>query len=123
MTPISTTLYDNVPTQLRGLAFLSLSNTGYILRGTFTDNLGGGGTLTFGTAGTVACRVDPIGGGEDVIANKVDERTTHRITVPPGTSVTAKDRFKVDGIGEFEITAVSVRTQEQVRILEAVEDF
>lgn len=123
MTPISTTLHDNVPTRLRGLAFLSLSDTGYIMRGTFTDNLGGGGTYTFGTAGTVACRVDPVGGGEALVANRIDERTTHRITVPPETNVSAKDRFKVQGIGEFEITAVRIRTSEQVRILEATENF
>lgn len=121
--PLSTTLHDVTPTTLRGLSFLALSNTGYLLRGTFTDNLGGGGTYTFGTAGTFACRVDPVGGGEGVVANRVDERTTHRITVPPQTNVTAKDRFKVSGIGEFEITAVEIRTNEQVRILEAVEAF
>lgn len=121
--PLSTSLHDVVPTTLRGLAFLGLSNTGYILRGSVTDNQGGGGTYTFGTAGTVDCRVDPIGGGEGVVANRLDERTTHLITVPPQTSVNAKDRFKVDGFGEFEITAVRVRTDEQVRLLEAVEDF
>lgn len=115
---------EDVPiTQLRGLAFLSLRETGYILRGSVTDNLGGGGTMTFGTAGTVACRVDPMGGGEQEIANRIDERTTHRITVPPQTNVSAKDRFNVSGVGTFEITAVRIRTDEQVRILEAVEAF
>jgi SPP1 family predicted phage head-tail adaptor len=123
MTPISTSLHDNVPTTLRGLRFLALSDTGYILRGTVTDNQGGGGTYTFGTVGTVDCRVEPIGGGEGVIANRVDERTTHRITTPPGTDVNAKDRFQIVGIGEFEITAVDVRTDEQVHVLEAVENF
>ena len=64
-----------------------------------------------------------MGGGEGVIADRLDERTTHRITVPPQADVNAEDRFKIDGIGEFEITAVRIRTQEQVRILEAVEAF
>lgn len=120
MTPISTTLHDVTPTTLRGLPFLALSNTGYLMRGTFTDNLGGGGTYTFGTAGTFACRVDPLGGEEDLIANRLDERTTHRITVPPASSIEAKDRFKVSDV-TYEITAVRTRTQEQVRVLEAVE--
>lgn len=121
--PQFTSLRSATRGTLRGLAYFALSDTGYIMRGTFADNLGGGGTYTFGTAGTVMCRVDPLGGGEDVIANRVDERTTHHITVPPTANVNAKDRFKVDGIGEFEITAVSVRTDEQIRVLEAVEDF
>lgn len=118
-----TTLHDSTPTTLRGLRFFALSDTGYVLRGTFADNLGGGGTYTFGTVGTVSCRVDPIGGGEDLIANRIDERTTHRITVPPQTDVEAEDRFEISGIGEFEITAVEVRTDEQVRVLEATENF
>ena len=122
MTPISTTLHDVTPTRLRGLTFLSLSDTGQIWRGTFTDNLGGGGTFTFSAVGTVACRIDPVAGGEDVIAARIDERTTHRITVPPATDVSAKDRFRI-GADEYEITAVQTRTDEQVRVLEAVEAF
>lgn len=120
--PLSTTAHDITPTTLRGLTFLSLSETGYLLRGTVTDNAGGGGSLTFGTAGTYACRVDPIGGGEREVANRLDERTTHRITVPPDSAITASDRFAVATFGTFEITAVRTRTDEQVRILEAVED-
>lgn len=121
--PLATKLHDVRPTTLRGLRFMALSDTGYVLRGTVTDNAGGGGTMTFGTAGTFACRVDPLGGGESRIAERVDERTTHLITVPPGADVSAADRFRVSGFGDFEITAVAVRTDEAVRVLEAVEDF
>lgn len=121
--PISTSLHDNVPTTLRGLRFLALSETGYVLRGTVTDNQGGGASSSYGTVGTVDCRVDPVGGRETVIANRIDERTTHLITVPPQTNVAAEDRFQISGIGDFEITAVQVRTDEQVRLLEAVESF
>lgn len=120
MSPLASSLHDDVPTQLRGLAFLALSDTGYLLRGTFVDNGGGGGTYSFGTAGTFACRVDPLGGGEQVIANRLDERTTHHITLPPESVVEAADQFKVNG-ETYEITAVRARTQELVRVLEAVE--
>ena len=123
MTPISTTLHDDVPTQLRGLTFLALSQTGYILRRSLADDSGGGQTETFTNAGTVACRHDPVGGGENLSAARIDERTTHLITVPPQTAVTAKDRFAVVTVGTFEITAVRQRTDEQVRILEATENF
>jgi SPP1 family predicted phage head-tail adaptor len=123
VSPISTTLHDVTPTRLRGLTFLALSEVGHISRGTVTDNQGGGGSVSYATVGTVACRVDPLGGGEGLIADRIDERTTHRITVPPETNVTSKDRFTVVGTGTFEVTAVHARTDEQVRILEATEDF
>lgn len=121
--PISTSAHNITPTTLRGLTFLALSETGYVLTRTLGDDSGGGqtGTWTAGTA--LACRVDPLGGDESVIADRIDQRTTHRITVPPDTSVTAQDRFAVTTFGTFEITAVRTRTDEQVRILEATEDF
>lgn len=121
--PISTFLHDNVPTQLRGLNFLSLSQTGQVLTRTLTDDTGGGQTETYTAGSDISCRVDPVGGGESEIANRIDERTTHKITVPPATVVSAADRFQIDGIGDFEITAVRTRTDESVRVLEAVEDF
>jgi hypothetical protein len=146
---LGTSLYDSVPTRLRGLAFLSLSDTGHVLTRTMVDSRGtvmvggtwGGsqGTVYFpgtGTAGTftggqvetftagtaIPCRVDPMGGEEGTVANRIDERTTHRITVPPQTVVSARDRFSTTA-GTYEITAVRTRTQEPVRILEATEDF
>jgi head-tail adaptor len=122
MTPISTTLYDDTPTQLRGLSFLSLSDTCVVSRGTTVDNLGGGGTLSWSSVGTYACRIDPMGGREGEVANRVDERTTHKILLPKGTSVTAKDRI-LSGAGTYEVTAERVRTAEPIRVLEATENF
>lgn len=121
--PLATALHNNVPFQLRGLAFLALSQTGNVLTRTLVDDTGGGQTETFAPGSDIPCRVDPIGGGESRAADRIDERTTHRITIPPATTVHAADRFSVDGIGTFEITAVHTRTDEAVRVLEAVEDF
>lgn len=123
MTPISTTAHDVVPTRLRGLAFLALSQTGRVLTRTLTDDAGGGQTEGYTSGSDLPCRIDPVGGGESEIANRIDERTTHKITVPPATVVSAADRFQIDGVGSFEITAVRTRTDESVRVLEAVEDF
>lgn len=119
--PISTFLDGSTPTQLRGLMWLALSDTGYILGGTVTDDGGGGGTTTYGTAGTVPCRVDAMGGGEAVVADRMNDRSTHLITVPPNTDVDHANRFKVVDLGTFEITAVRSRTRETMRTLEAVE--
>ena len=115
---ITTTLHDVTPFALRGLAWLALSETGYITRGTSTDNLGGGASVTWATVGTVACRVDPIAGGEEETGERLSERTTHKITLPPDTNLDSTDRFKV-GVETFEITAIRTRTDEQVRVVEA----
>lgn len=121
--PLSTSLHNNVPTQLRGLTWLALSETGNVLTRSLSDDSGGGRSETFAVGPGIPCRVDPVGGGEGVIADRIDERTTHRITIPPATTVTASDRFSVNNRGTYEITAVRARTDESVRILEAVEDF
>lgn len=114
------TSYHNATlTQLRGIAWMALEDTGYVVRGTVTDDAGGGGTHTFSTVGTYSCRIDPLGSRSGEIANQINERTTHIITVPPETSVTESDRFRIDGI-DYEITAVRSRTQEPIRELEAV---
>ena len=47
---LSTTLHDVTPFALRGLTWLALSETGFVLRATATDNLGGGASQSFGTA-------------------------------------------------------------------------
>lgn len=116
--PLPTSLHDVQPFELKGLYWLGLSETGYVLRPTIADNLGGGGTYTFGTVGTYACRVDPSGGAEDLRAGRIEEGTSHAITLPPWASVTAKDRFKVAG-GTYEIRQVSSRTNQNVLTLQA----
>ncbi len=104
----------------RGLTFMALSDVGYVLTRTLGDDSGGGQTGTWTAGSALACRVDVWGGGENLTAGRVNERTTHRITIPPETTVTTADRFSVSTVGTFEITAVRTRTNEQVRVLEAV---
>lgn len=116
--PSTPAYYDTAGTALRGLLFLSLRDTGYVLRYTLADNLGGGGTATWGTAGTVWCRVDPLGGGDVQQADRIDDRTTHLITVPALTDVQGRDHFVISGI-TFEVTAVRNRTSPQLTVLEA----
>lgn len=120
---VSTFLHDNQPTQLRGLAFLALSETGWGLRGTFVSDGGGGGTATYVPGGTVSCRLDPIGqraGDEQVIGDRLDERSTHKVTVPPTADILNVDRFEIAGRGVFEVTAVRHRTDEPVKVFEVV---
>lgn len=110
---------DATITHLRGLAYIALDDSGQVMRGSFASDSGGGGTFTYAAVGTYACRIDPIGQRSGEIANKIDERTTHVITLAPDTDVGTADRFRI-GSTDYEITAVRTRTNEQVRELEAV---
>lgn len=116
----ATFLNGRAPTQLRGAAWLALSDTGYHLSLSGTTDSGGGEIQTWGTAGTFDCRIDPLAGGEATVANQVSDRSTHLLTLPPQTSITHNDRFKVNG-DTYEITAVRSRTAELTRQVELVE--
>lgn len=118
--PFSTFLDGREPDQLRGLAWLSLSETGYVIRGSAVDDGGGGVTQTWGTAGTVSCRIDPMGGREGVFGGQIDDRSTHLLHVPAGTSLDDADRFVIPARGTFEVTAVRQRTREWSRVFEVV---
>lgn len=115
-----TSYRDAAITSLRGLAFIALDDTGYVIRGSYADDSGGGVTSTFGTAGTYACRVDPLTSRSGLTANQIDERSTHVISVAPGVDAAVSDRFRI-GTTDYEITAVRTRTDEQIRELEAIE--
>jgi hypothetical protein len=56
-----------------------------------------------------------------VTADQIDERSTHLITCPAGTSVSTTARFEIANRGTYEITAIRTRTSEIVRELEAIE--
>lgn len=118
--PLTTFLNGNVPTQLRGLNWLALSDQGRVLTSGGTDDAGGGIRGSYTAGSYMPCRVDPLGTRGGITAEQVDERSTHIITTPPGTSVTTRDQFEVTNRGTFEITAVRTMSAEIVRELEAV---
>ena len=123
--PLGTFLNGAAPTRLRGLLWLALSDVGQVGTLTATSDSGGGASQAWTYGADLPCRVDPIGAGgsqdEMVVAGRLNDRSTHVITVPPGTTVTIKDRFKVTGGSTFEVTAVRSRTGEFARVFEAVE--
>lgn len=120
--PLSTFLDGQGLERSRGLLWLSLSDTGTVLRGTVTDDTGGGGTTTWVSAGTVECRLDPLAerGMSRVTGGRINERSTHLVTTPPLSTIEASDRIAIAGRGTFEITAVRERTREWSRQFEVV---
>jgi len=122
--PLSTFLNGGTATQLRGLLWLSLSDTGSVGTLTSTSDAGGGASSMWAFGASVPCRVDPVsssGDDEVPVAGRLSDRSTHVITVPAGTSVSIANRFSVSGRGTFEVTAVRERTGEWARFFEAVE--
>lgn len=105
-------------TPTRGVDFF-LPATAYIVTDTFTSDSGGGATTVRGTAGTVACRIDALGGSEAQVAGRISDRSTHLVTLPAETSITAGNDLSIDG-SSFEVTAVRDHTDELVRHVEVV---
>lgn len=123
MTPVSTFLNGRPVTQLRGLPFLSLSDVGHVVTSAAgTADAGGGITGGSATAGTasVPCRIDPLSGGDTLTADRIDERSTHALTVPVGTPLSSQVQFEIEDRGTFEVTAERERTAAQIITFEVV---
>ncbi len=117
---LSTFTNDKVPTQLRGAAWLSLTDEGNWLTLSGSTDSGGGATITWGTAGTaLPCRLDPLTGSESVVADRLDDRSTHQVTTLPQTGVSHKDRWEIDST-TYEVTAVRDQSDEFLRVFEVV---
>lgn len=109
-------------TQLRGLTWLALSDTGQVGSGTFTDDGGGGGTLGWAYGSDVPCRIDPLDSPEArVTAGRIDERSTHLLTLPLGTELALTNRFLIDGRGTFEVTALKDTTASSLTLAEVTQ--
>jgi hypothetical protein len=119
--PLSTFLNGVAPNQLRGAAWLALSDVGQIgAPGLIADDGGGGVAITWVYSGTIPCRIDPLSSGSGITGGQIDERSDHMVTVPPGVGVTAANRFLIDGRGTFEVTATRERTAQQTQVFEVL---
>lgn len=77
----------------------SLAGTAVIQTRTFTDNAGGGGTVSWTNAGTVACRLASLSGTEREIGARIAEDANWILTIPASGTVTTDSRFVVTGTG------------------------
>jgi hypothetical protein len=120
--PLGTYLNGSVPSVRRiGLLWLALSESGNVLTATSVTDAGGGSTQSWVAGSAVACRIDPVGGsGPGQVAERVDERSTHVVTVPPGTVVSTNSRFAITGRGTFDVTATRDQTGEHATIFEVI---
>ena len=104
----------------RGLITEALTESGWPVTSSFVSDGGGGGSVSLVSGGTVVCRIDALAGEEGEVAERISDRSTHLITLPPETTVTTADDFVISGRGTFEITAVREHTGEFSTVFEAV---
>lgn len=117
----STFLNGQAPTQLRGIAWLTLTDTGIIQTRAGTSDAGGGITTAWTASGTVNCRIDALSGRERVTGGAIDERSTHLVRCPPDAAVTTDSRFAITGRGTYEVTAVRDRTGQWLATFEVMQ--
>lgn len=106
-----------------------LPETAYILARSQQPDGAGGTDVVYEKGDPVPCGVAPLKGGEytgaralpKTAGDRLDDRTTHVITFPPGTEVNEKDEIEIEGCGKFEVTALRRRSIEILREVEARE--
>jgi head-tail adaptor len=105
----------------RATALQTLDTTAVVHAQSTVSDGAGGTTESFTPGSSIKARLAPAGGGErGSTGSRVDDRTTHIITLPAGTTVTAADRIVLGG-RTYEATAVRRRTNEITCRVEARE--
>jgi hypothetical protein len=117
--PLGTFLNGRPPS--RGLVWLALTDTATIIAGTVASDSGGGVTSTWAPTGTVDCRIDPLSGANSrITGGAIDERSTHVVTVPTGSTVSVTNRVAIANRGTYEVTAVRDRTDQLTQVFEVI---
>lgn len=80
-----------------------------LVRTALSDGAGGTGSTYVPAASTVPCRLAPFAGGEGPDqGSRVNDRTTHIVTLPHDTTIEEPDRLSIDGV-TYEVTYVRKR--------------
>jgi hypothetical protein len=99
-------LDDSMLASMRDDAALMLPDTGYILASTTIPDGQGGGTVTWGTAGTTPYRLDPLRGAERVEGAALQPYHGYTLTLPYDATITTLNRFQ-DASGQvYSVVAV-----------------
>ena len=72
-----------------------LPDTGYVLSLAYTPDGYGGVVETWGTAGTITCRIDPLRGNEAYVGGAIQPFHGFQLTAPYDTALTTAQRVKV----------------------------
>lgn len=72
-----------------------MPDTGYVISLAYTPDGYGGVVETWGTAGTISCRVDPLRGGEILQGGAIQPFHGFQLTAPYNTVLSEAHRLKV----------------------------
>jgi head-tail adaptor len=92
--------------QIRADVLTLLPDTGYLLSSSFAPDGAGGWIETWGTAGTVSYRLDPIRQRESVAGAALTSFNQYQLTLPYNTAVTPEYRFQAASGARFSILGV-----------------
>lgn len=121
--PLSTFLGTIVPDQLRGVQWLSFTDTAVIQTRSAVSDGGGGATVSWAARGTAPCRIYPVStrGKSALIGGQIDESSTHFCSLPLGTDVRTSDRVVILNRGTFEVTLSLERTGSLSTVIEVMQ--
>jgi hypothetical protein len=108
--PYGTFLNGRTSSQLRGLQWLAMSDTGAVYTRTYTTDAGGGASQVWVAGSAVPCKIESVGqfrGGSGLEGGRIDERSEYFVAVPAGTTVDTEDRYVIANRGTFEVIQVS----------------
>lgn len=111
-------LNDAELNRMRVVAERALPGTAVIYSQQYVSDGGGGGSQTWTAAGTVSCRVAPLGGDERLLGGRISPDADSVITLPWDASVTENSRV-VTSAGTFNVEHVRDRDYELTTRLEA----
>lgn len=103
-------LSDAELTAIRADIANMLPGTAYVLSVTRASDGAGWFTETWGTAGTVSCRLDPLRGHEQVSGGAVSPFHQFVLTLPWTSTLTTENRVTVGGITYSVISVDAAKT-------------
>lgn len=97
---------------MRSVTASALPDTCVIQTQAWASDGGGGGSQTWTTSGTLACRIAPAGGhgaGEGETGDRISADSEYVVTLPSDTSLTTNARLLTGG-GTFNVEAIRERS-------------
>lgn len=101
-------------TSMRDAAALALPETGTVARRTMASDSAGGFTVTEASAGTVACRLDPVSNRDAILqtyAERIGSRPVFILNLDYGSNLVVGDEVTISAVS-YEVIGILERSWE-----------